>query len=77
MPAGEDVVRHERAGGGDHEAGADPQRVRDAPQRLPKRLRVPRDAHHPRLPQVQLRLIHRRHLDIHSLRCHGNFLVSN
>ena len=62
VPAGEEVVRHERTRCGHHEAGADPQRVREAPQRLPECLRVPRYSHDPCLPQVQLRLIHRRHL---------------
>lgn len=39
-----------------------PGRVRNAPDELPEGLRVAGDAGDARIPQVQLRLVHRRHL---------------
>ena len=62
VPDPEGVVRHQGRGGDQHEAVADPERVREAPEQLPQRLRVPRDANHSRVPQMQLGFVHRRHL---------------
>lgn len=48
---------------GNHEGRPYPERVRKAPQSLPKGLRMPGDPHDTCLPQVQLGLIHCRHLE--------------
>lgn len=55
-------MSHECNGGGDHERGTDPCRVGRAPEALAKGLRMAGNPHHPRLPQVELRLVYGRHL---------------
>lgn len=53
----ENLYRRRRGG-----EGLAPGRVRNAPDELPEGLRVAGDAGDARIPQVQLRLVHRRHL---------------
>ena len=57
MPAAEQVVRHQRRRSRERHARAGPEAVRGAPEPLADHLRVARDPHDARLPEVQLRLV--------------------